>query len=86
MDVISILQKKRQDVTRFEVNVIGDHAVEHPKYYSEIEMEFVVYGRGIDPKAVGRAIELSETKYCSASANLKPTSKIFTRFRVEQLD
>jgi putative redox protein len=86
MDVISILQKKRQDVTGFEVNVIGDRASDHPKYYTEIDLEFVVFGRGVDQKAVARAIELSETKYCSASANLKPTSKIFTRYRVEEVD
>jgi putative redox protein len=86
MDVISILQKKRQDVAGFEVNVVGDRAPEHPKYYKEIELEFVVRGRNIDPRAVERAIELSETKYCSASANLKPTSSIFTRYRIEEVE
>ena len=86
MDVISILQKKRQDVTGFEINVIGNRAPDHPKYYTDIDLEFVVYGRGVDPKAVARAIELSETKYCSASANLKPTSKILTRYRVEEVE
>ena len=84
MDVISILGKKRQDVTGFQVNVVGDRAPDHPKYYTDIELEFVVRGRNIDPRAVERAIELSETKYCSATANLKPTSNIFTRFRIEE--
>ncbi len=84
MDVISILQKKRQEVTSFEINVIGDRAPDHPKYYEDIELEFVVRGRNIDPQAVARAIELSETKYCSASANLRPKSNIVTRLRVEE--
>jgi 1-pyrroline-5-carboxylate dehydrogenase len=78
--------KKRQDVVGFEVNVVGSRAPDHPKYYTDIDLEFVVRGRGIDPNAVARAIELSETKYCSASANLKPKSNIFTRFRVEEAE
>lgn len=84
MDVISILEKKRQQVTSFEVNVVGDRASEHPKYYEDIELEFVVRGHNIDPQAVERAVELSETKYCSATANLRPTSNIITRIRVEE--
>jgi putative redox protein len=84
MDVVSILEKKRQDVTSFAVNVVGNRAPEHPRYYTDIELEFVVRGRNVSPQAVERAIELSETKYCSASANLKPTSKITTRYRIEE--
>lgn len=84
MDVISILQKMRQAVSSFEVNVLGERASEHPKYFTDIELEFVFRGRGVSPEAVERAIELSETKYCSASANLKPTSRIVTRYRIEE--
>ena len=86
MDVVSILQKKRQDVTGFEVNVVGNRAPDHPKYYTDIDLEFVVRGRGVDPKAVERAIELSETKYCSATENFRPKSEILTRYRIEEVD
>jgi putative redox protein len=84
MDVISILEKKRQDVTGLEVNVVGNRADDHPRYYTDIEINFVVRGRNVDPRAVERSIELSAEKYCSATANLKPTSKITHSFRVEQ--
>ena len=70
MDVISILQKKRANVTRFEVNITGERAEEHPKRYTHIAIEYVLYGHDIQPQAVERAIELSETKYCSAIASL----------------
>ena len=70
MDVISIMQKKRADVTRFEVNVTGERAEEHPRRYTHILVEYVLYGHDIEPKALERAIELSETKYCSAIASL----------------
>jgi putative redox protein len=76
MDVISILQKKRQDVTGFEVRVQGDRAEDHPKVFTQIVIEYVVTGRGLDPAAVERAVELSSTKYCSAQAMLGKTAAI----------
>ncbi len=83
MDVISILRKKRQDVTGFEVSVVGDRVEEHPKRYTDIELEFVIHGRDVDPGAVERAIELSEDKYCSITAGLTPKATIVSRFRIE---
>jgi putative redox protein len=68
MDVISILQKKRQDVTEFTVSAHGDRAEEHPRVFTRIHIEYQVTGRGLDPAAVERAVELSETKYCPAHA------------------
>lgn len=68
MDVISILQKKRQDVTNFEVLVHAVEAEEHPKVFTHFKIEYLVEGRNVDPAAVERAIELSKTKYCPAQA------------------
>ena len=82
MDVISILQKKRQDVTGFEVKAHGERAEEHPKRYTHITVEYVVRGRNIDPAAVERSIELSETKYCSAYATLSPSVPIVHTYRI----
>jgi putative redox protein len=70
MDVISILQKKRVYVTGFEINLSGERAEEHPRRYTDIHIEYVVYGKRIKPRDVERSIELSEEKYCSARASL----------------
>ena len=86
MDVIDILRKKRQAVTEFEVNVRGDRHEEHPKCYSEMFVEYVVRGHHIDPKAVERSIELSQTKYCSVSATLAKGVKITTSYRIEETE
>jgi putative redox protein len=75
-DVISILQKKRQDVTDFEIRVHGDRASEHPMVYTDITLEYIVTGHALDPEAVHRAVELSETKYCSVSAMLRKAANI----------
>jgi putative redox protein len=76
MDVISILKKKKQEVSAFEVRTSGERATEHPRIYTNIEIEYVVTGKNIDAAAVERAVDLSEEKYCSAQAMLAKAAKI----------
>ncbi|HPH95277.1 MAG TPA: OsmC family protein [Anaerolineaceae bacterium] len=71
MDVISILEKKRQAVSAFEVQVHAERASEHPRVFTRIVIEYIVSGENIDPAAVERAVELSETKYCPSIAMLR---------------
>jgi putative redox protein len=85
-DVIDILRKKRQDVTKFELRIHGERCVEHPRVYTEIQIVFVVTGRAIDPEAVRRAIELSEKKYCSVSAMLRGTARVVSRYEIHEAD
>jgi len=82
MDVISILKKKRLAVSGFKVNISGARADDHPRRYTKVHIEYVVYGRDIKPEAVQRAIELSENKYCSATASLN--ASVTNSFRIEQ--
>ena len=84
MDVISILRKKRQQVSGLEVLVNGTRATEHPRRYEEISVEFVVRGRNVSEAAVARSIELSHDKYCSVSASL--IAPIRTSYRIENED
>jgi putative redox protein len=74
MDVISILQKKRQEITDFRVEVDAARADEHPRVLTEAVIEYHVTGKEIDEKAVVRAIELSATRYCPAQSML---AKVF---------
>ena len=80
MDVLSILRKKRQDITGFTVNIKAERAPEHPRRYTDIHLEFVVEGHGVSEEAVARSIELSQTKYCSVTATLN--SEMSTSFKV----
>jgi putative redox protein len=70
MDVISILRKKQQDVTAFEVKAHADHAADFPKVFTHVTLMYVITGHHVDEKAVVRSIELSATKYCPAQAML----------------
>jgi putative redox protein len=68
MDVISILGKKRQEVTSFEVQVHAKRAQEHPKVFTSAVIEYYVSGHNIEEKALLRSMELSATRYCPAQA------------------
>ncbi|MBI5476428.1 MAG: OsmC family protein [Ignavibacteriales bacterium] len=81
-DVAAMLKKRRVPLTGFEMNITGNEVEEHPKVFSEIHIEYVFYGEGIQTADVERAIELSTTKYCSVSAMLKPTVKITHSYRI----
>ncbi|MBE9478992.1 MAG: OsmC family protein [Chloroflexi bacterium] len=82
MDVISILQKKRQDVTAFEVQLRSKQAQEHPRVFTHIEIEYLIFGHDVEEAAVQRAIELSENKYCPAQAMFKQIVPIKLSYKI----
>ncbi len=82
MDILAILRKKRQDITAYEVRVLGERTEDHPKVFVEIAVEHIFTGHAIRPEAVQRAIELTEERYCGASAMLGKTAKLTHTFRV----
>lgn len=85
-DVVSILRKMRQDVTAYRVEVEGRRREEHPRAFTRIEVKHVLTGRGLDPNAVTRAIQLSAEKYCSVAATLQPTAEIVSSFEIVEAD
>ena len=86
MDVIGILKKKRQDVTGYEIHVHGTRRTEHPMTFEHVTVEHVVTGHSIDPAAVARAVELSETKYCGVSNTLNKTARMEVTYRVVEAE
>lgn len=76
MDVISILEKMRQNVTDFEVKVHADRVNQHPKIFSKMNIEYIVTGKNIELTAVEKAVQLSEERYCPGQAILSKTANI----------
>ena len=74
MDVISILQKMQQQVTRFEVEIGFERAGEHPKRYTSFTVTYLVDGTDLDAAKVDRACALSRDRYCSVAATLAPAA------------
>jgi putative redox protein len=83
MDVISILRKKRQDVTGYRVEVEGVQSTDYPRVFTAISIRHIVHGNDISEEAVRRAIDLSETKYCPAFAMLQQAAQITSTFVVQ---
>ena len=82
VDVESILAKKRQDVTDYRVEITGVRADEHPRKFVSFHINHIVHGRDVSEKAVADAIELSDIKYCSVAATVRPTAVITTSFKI----
>ena len=80
-DVISILRKKRQKVTAYEIEVRAEQNPEPPSYFTRVEIKHRLRG-DIDPDAVEKALHLSETKYCAVGAMISKTAKIEATFEI----
>jgi putative redox protein len=81
-DVESILKKKRRDVAEYKVEITGIRADDHPRRFISFHIHHIVHGRGISEKALADAIELSDTKYCSVAATVRPTATITTSYEI----
>lgn len=84
-DVVSILAKKRQDVTDYRVEVTGERKEDHPRAFIKFHIHHIVQGRSVSEKAVAAAIELSDTKYCSVAATVRPTAEITTSYDIVEV-
>ena len=81
-DVVMILKKSRQRVTGCVVSLSSERATEDPKVFTKIHFHYRVTGHKLKPEAVARAVELSKTKYCSASIMLGETAAITADFSI----
>jgi putative redox protein len=81
-DVVHILEKGREVIEDVTIEIEAERAQQDPKVFTRIHMHFVVKGRALAPEKVGRAIQLSADKYCSASAMIAKTATIIHDFKV----
>ena len=84
IDVVRILEKKRQQFSSIEAQVSKENDPEPPWTIKTIEIEWIVRGKGLKQKAVEDAVHLAEHKYCSVAASLK--SEIVTKVRLVDED
>ena len=82
MDVISLLRKKRQRVTAYEIELRGERRAEHPRKFTRIEVVHRVRGHELSETAIAEAMRMSETRYCSVRASLDPAIVITHRLEI----
>jgi putative redox protein len=83
-DVVATLQKKRQTIVGYRAEITGERREEAPRSFRTIHVHHVITGHNVSERAVSQAIELSDTKYCSVAATLRPTVQISTSFEIIQ--
>jgi len=83
IDIVDIMRKQRQQVDDLEMVVSGERVKEPPRIYNRIHVEYRVKGRGIKERAVQRAIQLSEGKYCSVGAMLRAKAEVTSSYTVQ---
>ena len=84
-DVQSILEKKRQEVTGYDVEITGTRAETHPRKFTAFHINHIVHGRNVSEKAVADAIKLSDEVYCSVAATVRPTAEITTSYEIVEV-
>jgi putative redox protein len=82
MDVISVLSKMRAGLHGLEIRITAERAEEHPKVFTRIELEYMFTGATLRPDQVARAVELSQTRYCSVSAMLRWGAELTYTWRI----
>lgn len=82
VDVVSIMEKKRQPVLEYRIEICGDRREDHPRAFTKMHLKHIVKGKDIVPEALARAIELSDEKYCSVAATIRPNVEITTSFEI----
>jgi putative redox protein len=82
VDVVKILGKKRMPLSRLEVEISGEQDADPPWTYRRAHLHYRLAGPGLTEEAAQQAITLSEEKYCSVAASLRPTVAISTDFEI----
>jgi putative redox protein len=86
IDVLSILQKQRLNISNLEVELDGERAEEEPRPFKKIHIHFIVSGQQIDPKKVERAIKLSTEKYCGVYVSLSGVADITWGYEIRETE
>jgi putative redox protein len=84
-DVVDILRKKRQIVSDYKIEVVGERREDFPRSFKSIKLHHILTGESLSENAVKQAIELSDSRYCSVAATLRPTAEISVTFEVVEV-
>ncbi|MBV9615590.1 MAG: OsmC family protein [Ktedonobacteraceae bacterium] len=82
ISMLSILRKKRQDITGYEIRVSGKQAETYPHVFTAIRVEHILTGHNLQEEAVQRALQLTEERYCSVSIMLSKATTLIQTFRI----
>lgn len=82
-DVVGILEKRKVNLRKLDVEVSAKQEPEPPWTFTDIHLKYILAGDGLEPKHAETAIRLSEEKYCSVAATLKGKANITWEYVIE---
>lgn len=83
-DIVDILRKKREQITDYRIELHAERRTDFPRSFKTIQLRHILKGRNLSEAAVKHAIELSDSKYCSVAATLRPTVEISVSYEITQ--
>lgn len=86
VDVVQIMEKKRQPLQSFQVNVSAEQDADPPWTFRKIHLKYIISGKGLTQTAIEQAIHLSEEKYCSVASTIRGVAEITTEYEIVPLE
>jgi putative redox protein len=83
IDVVHILRKMRCEITHYEMSAEGTRNLTPPQYYTSVDLMIHLSGKGITPKKIDRAIDLSLNKYCSVYHSLRKDMAVNIKYQID---
>ena len=84
VDVVRILEKQRQQLKSLEIELIAHQNDQYPKPFHTVEVKYIATGTNLDPKKLGLAIAMSESKYCAVSQTVENAGKVVTSYEIRE--
>ena len=78
LDVISTLDKMKEDIDDFKIEVSGELTDEHPRYYHSVKVDYHFYGTDLNKKKCERAVNLSVKTYCGVMEMFRRFAEVET--------
>ena len=84
LDVVSLLNKMKVDVTDFKIVTSGELTEEHPKFYHKVKVDYHFYGKDMNEKKINKAVNLSVERYCGVFEMFRQFAKMETEIHLHE--
>ncbi|HWI50572.1 MAG TPA: OsmC family protein [Symbiobacteriaceae bacterium] len=84
-NVVTLMKKMRQQVEKIEISVEAEQAAEDPMVFTHVLTRYRLYGKGIDPAKVTKALDYIEEKYCGVLHMVNKTAKTEYAFEIVEV-
>lgn len=81
IDIVTMLEARKQQLEAYEVTIDGERREEYPKFFKKIALRFVLKGN-LDDNVVDRVVSLTMTKICPIAAMLSKIAEVTWSYEI----